>query len=96
MDGCKTEQIVVFAVHNENFSTSKRVSNYTPIFTAELYGFQEAINYSINAAQENILLATDSKSSIQAIRRRYPINQRIQKIQKAVRNSNKKSSSDGY
>ena len=88
-DGSKTEQGVAFAVYSEDFSTSKRVSNSTSIFTAELYGILEAINYSANVAEENILIATDSKSSIQAIRKLYPRNPIVQKIQKAIRNNNK-------
>ena len=40
-DGSKTEQGVAFAVYSENFSTSKRMSYNTSIFTAELHGILE-------------------------------------------------------
>ena len=89
IDDSKTEEGVAFAVYSENFSTSKRVSNSTSKFTADLYGIPEAINYSANVAEENILIATGSKSSIQAIRKLYPRNPIFQKIQKAIRNNNK-------
>jgi len=56
-------------IYSENFSTPKKVSNSTSIFTAELYGILEAINYSANLAEENILIVTDAKSSIQAIQK---------------------------
>ena len=65
-DGTKTEQGVAFAVYSENFSTSKRISNSTSIFTAELFGILEAINYKSNVAEVNILIATDTKSLMQA------------------------------
>ena len=55
-DGSKAEQGVAFAVYSENFSSSKRVSSCTSVFTAELYGILEAINYSVNVAEGNILL----------------------------------------
>ena len=73
-DGSKTEQGLAFAVYSENFDTPKRVSNSTSIFTVEVYGTLEAMNYSANVAEENILIATDSKSSTQAMRKLYPRN----------------------
>ena len=42
----KTEQVVAFAVLSKNVCTSERASNSTSIFTPELYGNLEAINYS--------------------------------------------------
>ena len=75
-DGSKIKQGVAFAVHSENFSTSKRVSNCTSILTTQLYRFLDTIKYSINVAEENIFIATVSNSSIQAIRKlysRYPM-----------------------
>ena len=89
-DDSKTEQGVAFTVYSENFKRSKIVSNSTSIFTAELYGFLETINYSTNVAKENIRTATDSRSSINTIRKLYPRSKPIvQKIQKTVRIRNK-------
>ena len=90
--GSKREQGVASALYSEKFSSSKRVSNSTSIFTSELYGFLEAINYSANVAEEIILMATDSTSSIQAKRKLYPRNPMVQTIQKAIRNNKKKYS----
>ena len=64
-DGTKTEKGVASAAYNENFSTSKRVSNCTRIIAAELYGILDAKNYNANAPKKNIHLATDYKSSLQ-------------------------------
>ena len=50
------------AVRSENFSASKMVSNSSLLFTKELYGILKAIKYSANVVEENILIATDSKS----------------------------------
>ena len=88
-DGSKTEQGVAYAIYSENFNTSRRIPDCSSIFTAELYGLLEAINYSNNVTEESIILITDSQSSIQAITNLYPQNPIVQKIQKAVKNSNK-------
>ena len=63
----KKEQGVSFAVYSENFRTSKGVSNCTPRFTAILFEVLEAINYGLNVVEENFLLVTDFKCSMQAI-----------------------------
>ena len=67
----------------------QKISNSTSMFTAELYGVLEAVNYSANATKENILRATDSKSSIPAIQKLHPRKPIVQKIQKVIRNNNK-------
>ena len=65
--GSLTEQVISFAVQSKNFSTSERASNSTSIFTSELYGNLEVINYNANETKENITIATESKSLIQEI-----------------------------
>ena len=63
----------------------KKSIKSTSKFTAELYGILEAISHSANVAKENILIATDSKSSIQVIRKVYSRNPKVQKIHRAIR-----------
>ena len=46
----------------------------------------EAINFSANVAEENVLLATNSINSLQAIRKLYPNSPIVQKIEKAIGN----------
>ena len=86
----KPEKGVAYFVYSENFSTSKIVSNRTSIFTAELYGILEAINCRASVAEANIHITTDSKTSVQAIRKLCLRNQVDQKTHKAFRNNDKK------
>ena len=89
-DGSKTEQGVGFPVYSENLCTSQWVSSNTSIFTVELYGIVQAISYSANVAEENVIIAaTYYKSSIQAIWKLYPWNQIVQQLQIAITNNNK-------
>ena len=78
-NGSKLEQEVAFTVYSEGFSTSEIISNCTSIFTAEHYIILEAIIYSENEAEESVLTATDSKSSIRSIRKLYPKNPIVKK-----------------
>ena len=73
---------VAFTVYSGNISTSKNVLNCRSIFTTEL----EVINYSVSLTDENVLLATDFKSLIQAIR---PKQQNSPENTKTIRKSSK-------
>jgi len=89
MTGSKTEQGVASALFSENFQISKRLPNGTSVLTAESYGVVEAINYGATVPAENILIVTDSRCSIQAIKKLYPTNSMVQKFQNNLRDSEK-------
>jgi len=80
---------VASAVYNEKFQKSMRLPNDTSIFTPELYGMIEAINYGANIPEQDILILTDSRSSIQAKEKSYPTNTLVREIQNNIRNSDK-------
>ena len=86
-DGSKTEQGVAYGIYSENYQASERLPNDTSIFTAELYGILEAIKYGEDVPEENVLLVTDSRSSIQAVQKLFSTNQLVQKIQNIVGSS---------
>merc|ERR1712082_195690 len=88
-DGSKTENGVAFAVYSEHFSLARRINNCASIFTAELTAILEALKHSQNINRNCVSIITDSKSSIQAIRKLYPQNPIIIKIQDIIKNSNK-------
>ena len=88
-DGSKTENGVAFAVYSEHFSIPQRINNCASIFTAELTAILEALKHSRSINNSSISIITDSKSSIQAIRKLYPQNPIIIQIQDLIKNSDK-------
>ena len=65
-----------FTLYNDDSKIEQGViqkaSNCTSTYEAELYGNLDAINHSINVMEENILLPTGSKCSVQAIQKLSP------------------------
>ena len=58
---------VGFSIIHENQIKAEKLLPYSSIFTAELYAIETAIDHGINRQLETVTVATDSKSSIQAI-----------------------------
>ena len=78
----KTEHGIASTVYIKKFQYIKKCIKLYLNFTAEIYGILQAMNYHANVAEENISIATDSKSSWQAIRTLYSRNHLVQKIKK--------------
>ena len=66
-DGSKMQAGVGFSIIHENQIKAEKLLPYSSIFTAELYAIETAIDHGINRQLETVTVATDSKSSIQAI-----------------------------
>ena len=64
----------------QKFQYIENIINLYIIIDAEFYGILEDLNYSVNVAEWNILLATDSLEIF------YSTNAISKKIQKAIRN----------
>ena len=60
-----------FAVYcpEENVKICRKLPNNTSIFTAEVFAIRSALLYIKNNNLKNVLMCTDSKSSIQSLKR---------------------------
>lgn len=67
-DGSKTDTGVGYALVTEGEKISRRIENHSSIHTAELLAISSAINFAIQNTNNHIItIATDSRSSIDAI-----------------------------
>ena len=78
-DGSKTRQGTSYATCYGNNIIANRIQTYVSSYTAELHAISEAVNITFNT-YGNIVIATDSKSSIQAltkIKNHHPLVRKI-------------------
>lgn len=88
-DGSKTEDGVGYAYVAGRTIFSKRIESYATIFTAELLALHDSLIHCRNVPNPSITLITDSRSSIQAIKRYNSNNPIIKEIQCLIKNLNK-------
>lgn len=70
-DGSKSGEKVGCAFYhsNENRSQLIRLHKYTSVFTAELIAIKEALAYCLSIRESKFIIFTDSKSSIEALKK---------------------------
>ena len=90
-DGSKTTDGTAFAVVRPSppGSIVRRMQNWTSIYTAELTAIYAAVRASSTAEEDNVVIITDSKSSIQALSSSIYRNQLISNIHQTCQESSK-------
>ena len=90
-DGSRTARGVSFAVvAADGWRMSKRISDCASIFTAELLAIDAALHRSSMVAHDEVVICSDSRSSIVAINGLKSCNPLIHQIQQTINNLSKR------
>ena len=88
-DGSKSGDDVAYATVSNAASSIMRLPPMATIFTAELMAILEALDLGCFSRSRNVVVVTDSRSSIDALATLYSRNPIVQMIQTRMRTSNK-------
>ena len=80
-DGSKSEDGVSYAAVSRELTISSKIQSTATIFTAELLAIHKSLHQTDENSQNTITIATDSKSSIQALTNYMHCNPLVQAIQ---------------
>jgi len=88
-DGSKTADGVGYAFVCGELEVGRRISRIASNYTAELLAIRDAIDHAENTNSRNVIIHSDSKSSIQAISSPYSKHPIVSMIQNAIISSAK-------